>query len=375
MATSGSGHREFDRSMKNRMTASLPDHLIVEYILPILPVKSLIRFKTVCKFWLSIISSSEFQQSHFKFSSLRPRFVILNKDPCLEQQFKLQLLPCDKNDNVGDLARLDLDQNWVFTSLDIAGSCNGLLCLYLKVGKMYGNFCVWNPATHQCRKIENPEGEDLVSDCGFGYASSIDDYKILALFWRPENGYGDLYVFSLRTGEWKGIAEFCGFYAYALRLDNFRIFVINDTLYWPDKSLGDWRATKYILGVDLVDDKLKEIPWIDHFSQYKGGDFFVMKGCVSLYCEGDRGSDVWVLKQFGDENSWEKLFSVNLGGMSFLNFTEKGECLAKSPGQLKVIDPSQESPDDSQVAARFSGEIGSTDIYFESFISPFVNQL
>ncbi|XP_074312675.1 F-box/kelch-repeat protein At3g23880-like [Silene latifolia] len=377
MTTLVIGHDQFDRSMKNRMiqinthqnlTAVLPQHLIVEHILPRIPVKPLFRFKIVCKFWNSIISSYEFAQTHLKFSSLCPQFVVLNQDHRVNENyysfdFKLFLLPFDRNDCVGELVRLDFDQNWVFTVIDIVGSCNGLLCFYLEVESRYSSFIVWNPVTRQCREIKVPVGEDLCLDYGFGYVSLIDDYKIVAQFSQRKLGGGYLYVFSLRTGEWKSIDKF----------DDV-IIVINDTFNWLRKSMNDWQNPKCILGFDLVDDKLKEIPWISCFNQYKRGYFFGMKGCVSFYCEGDQGSDVWVLNQYGDKNSWKKLFSVNLGEMSFLNFTETGKCLVETSGKLGVIDSSQESPEESQVGACFSGQIAATGVYVESFISPFVNQ-
>ncbi|KAK9690416.1 hypothetical protein RND81_09G126400 [Saponaria officinalis] len=381
MTTLGSGHDEFDRSTKKRkieidlqktLIVNLPEHLIIEHILPRLPVKSLIRFKTVCKLWLSIISTSEFAQSHLKFSSLNPKFVILSEDHSLDEHYKLFLLNYDENNDTRELIRLNLDQNWVFTNLDVVGSCNGLLCLYLEEETKYGSFCVWNPVTNQCREIKNPNGEAFALDFGFGYASTVDDYKIVALFSPRKHGFGDLYVYSLKLGQWKRIDGLDGFYA-ALSLDDMTI-VINDTLYWPLKNLNDWQKAKCIVGFDLVDEKLKEIPWMNWFNQYKRADFFGMKGCLSLHCHGDQGSDVWVLKQYGDGNSWEKLFSVNLGGMSFLNFTETGKCLVKTSDRLKVIDPSQENPEESQVGVEFSGQIAGTGVYVESFISPFVTE-
>ncbi|KAL9238578.1 hypothetical protein vseg_012978 [Gypsophila vaccaria] len=380
MTTLGNWDDQFDRSTKKRkleidfnktLISILPEHLITDHILPRLPVKSLTRFKIVCKSWFSIISTSEFAENHLKFSSLNPQFVVLTDDHSIEEEhYKLFVLRYDELNDMTELVRLDMDRNWVFTNFDVVGSCNGLLCLYFEEESRYGSFSVWNPITRQCREIKNPDGEAFALDFGFGYASTVEDYKIVALFSPRKHGFGDLYVFSLRSGEWKRIDGLDGFYA-ALSLDDMTI-VINDTLYWPLKNMNDWQKAKCIVGFDLVDEKLKEIPWMSWFNQYKRADFFGMRGCLSLHCHGDQGSDVWVLREYGDGNSWEKLFSVNLGGMSFLNFTETGKCLVKSLDRLKVIDPSQENPEESQAGAQFSGRIAGTGVYVESFISPFV---
>ncbi|KAH9626652.1 hypothetical protein KSS87_004653 [Heliosperma pusillum] len=296
------------------------------------------------------------------------------EDHSLDEHYKLFLLPYEKNNNnndVGELVRLDLDNNnWVYTNLDIVGTCNGLFCLYLEEETKYGNFYVWNPVTRQCREIENPDGEAFALDYGFGYASSIDDYKIVALFSPRKHGFGDLYVFSLRTGKWKRIDGLDGFYA-ALSLDDGTV-VINDTLYWPLKNLKDWQKAKCIVGFNLIEEKLKEIPWMKWFSQYNRADFFGMKGCLSLHCYGEQGSDVWVLKQYGDWNSWEKMFSVNLGGMVLLDFADTGKCLVQTAAELKVIDPSRDPPEELQGGTHFSGRVTGSGVYVESFISPFV---
>jgi hypothetical protein len=46
----------------------LPSELIVEILLR-LPVKSLIRFKSICKPWFSLISQHNFANSHFQITA------------------------------------------------------------------------------------------------------------------------------------------------------------------------------------------------------------------------------------------------------------------------------------------------------------------
>ncbi|KAL6563412.1 hypothetical protein OROGR_002371 [Orobanche gracilis] len=53
---------------KCKRTIYLPQEMI-ENILPRLPVKSLLRFKSVCKRWRDTISDPEFPQTHLRLSN------------------------------------------------------------------------------------------------------------------------------------------------------------------------------------------------------------------------------------------------------------------------------------------------------------------
>lgn len=50
------------------VVAVLPNDIIVSHILPKLPVKSLVRFKCVCKSWRSLICNPSFSDQHLALS-------------------------------------------------------------------------------------------------------------------------------------------------------------------------------------------------------------------------------------------------------------------------------------------------------------------
>ncbi|KAL2921076.1 hypothetical protein RDABS01_012567 [Bienertia sinuspersici] len=371
--------------MKNKTVAIpvLPEHLIVEQILPRLPVKSLIRFKSVSRNWLSIICSDDFQKLHLKISSSCQTQAIIHKSFFAFPSF---LISFDKCNNVKECVELKDSYYPAFSlskycsghpySCNVVGSSNGLVCLYYD----YSCFILWNPATNQSQKVNVPYriSNTFLGGVGFGYVSSIDDYRIGFMLGDNEhhnNPKVRVYVFSWRAQKWITMATvddefYCG---------GENSVVVDDTLYFPPVALP-----LRIGALNLVSGQVKLFPW-DVF-QYRTFQVSRMKGCLSLcdtsYSNKDGYkyvSNVWMLKQPDKWDSWEKLFSVR-GDMYLHHFFETGKCLVSREEQLKLIDPYEIAPEQYEIGTTFcQGSrkgvefpvIRQTWSYVESFISPF----
>jgi hypothetical protein len=61
--------------MKMNPLQYLPHELIIQILLR-LPVKSLLRFKCVCKLWLTLISDAHFANSHFQITATHTRRIM-----------------------------------------------------------------------------------------------------------------------------------------------------------------------------------------------------------------------------------------------------------------------------------------------------------
>ncbi|KAL2944899.1 hypothetical protein RDABS01_033246 [Bienertia sinuspersici] len=142
----------------NSSWSCLPEDLILE-ILKRLPVKSLIRFKSVCKDWKSIINDPNFgksKQTHSKTSEyLSSSYIILRSD---NSMFTLNL----------DLNNLAGRKNRERKGYNILCSFNGVLCVHICDTE---NIFMWNPITDEARLIPSPSGMDLtrIRLIGFGY--------------------------------------------------------------------------------------------------------------------------------------------------------------------------------------------------------------
>ncbi|KAL2944900.1 hypothetical protein RDABS01_033247 [Bienertia sinuspersici] len=177
----------------------LPEDLILE-ILVRLPVKSLIRFKSVCKEWKPIITDPNFAKSQLNHSKtskcMSSSFVIIRSD---NSMFMLNL---DLN-NLASRKTEDIKGKFVPISprfnpslerqgYNILCSFKGILCVYVCDTE---NIFMWNPNTNESRLIPSPGG--TLRMIGFGYVSSTNDYKIVLVSWSTF-----IKVYSFRENKW-----------------------------------------------------------------------------------------------------------------------------------------------------------------------------
>ncbi|XP_074335868.1 F-box/kelch-repeat protein At3g23880-like [Apium graveolens] len=139
-----------------------------------LPVKSLLRCKSVSKYWLSLVSDPEFVKDYHKSYPIEnPNefdCVVANKN-------KVGLVIISRNE---EICILPPDHYEVF------GSIHGLICLGNDHSAFNNNdkkFWLWNPAIHQFKEFNFPPGirgshtsRDVV---GFGFDPVSNDYKVV----------------------------------------------------------------------------------------------------------------------------------------------------------------------------------------------------
>ncbi|XP_028793417.1 putative F-box protein At3g52320 [Neltuma alba] len=175
----------------------LPEEVIAN-ILKRLPMKSIIRFQCVCKYWRDLIKTPSFIQDHFRHSSLQNPSLFIGQSNG-DDPFRLYLLNCkmqlrefDKAPFVGPLVGVCL-----------VGSCNGLLCL-ADYNIRPPAPLLWNPATRETRQIPITFNDSRICwEFGFGFSPIINDYKIVRISLNP--CVCDVEVYSLSKGSWRNI--------------------------------------------------------------------------------------------------------------------------------------------------------------------------
>ncbi|XP_074283741.1 F-box/kelch-repeat protein At3g06240-like [Silene latifolia] len=335
--------------------AMLPTEILLDEILPKLPVKSLLRFKSVSKQFETLISSPNFILRHLRhsLSSATNRLLITS------EKGRLQSSDLDSPDNppvplpLPDFFRPSYE-------ISMIGFCNGLLLL-----GSGADFLLINPSTGFYSAIPGISGPVYYSRFGFGYDPVNDEYKIAAIdehhiavlnlsdkLWRiVDNSRADnvasvpdgrLYaaVYDNHLCHWLNWCELRNRH----RIVCFDLLIENWTRDIPlpnyndnDDNSGDNSDTSQNFA-DLLFDECRD----------KRNDvtaLHVLNGFLSVLTRNNDdnsadGYDVWVMKEYGIKESWIKLLGFSDTRCTPLAFgggsSSKVLCKTGSPGRNRL---------------------------------------
>ncbi|KAK9689380.1 hypothetical protein RND81_09G055900 [Saponaria officinalis] len=259
--------------MQQSEQRELPHELIIEMILTRLPIKSILRFKSVSKLWYSNLSSSLFASAHLNFHNPSPATESL----LIRNRNKFQIMSYENREI--DLVNIEFDFDVGGEKMDLVGTCNGLVCLGSSSGRLS---IVWNPITRDFRKYFDSEffGPQCLVYWGFGYVSAMVDYKIVRLCKNMSTDSLTVHVYSIRLNTWKIIDN--DVYDDTSHLRNpvlIRIsgVLVNETLYW--------RLPGTNFSFNLVSETLDTFSYlkVSNDDEYIDKLLFVVNGCLSMY--------------------------------------------------------------------------------------------
>lgn len=305
---------------------AFPIHVITTHILPKLPLKSLPRFKCVCKLFKSTISCHEFIKHYLRLSlpSDANRLVIFpGKDEFLLHSYNLD---SPEPPIINDLS-LPENFNGQIGYVSIIGSCNGLLCI-TKGCAFTRLFLLLNPFNGRFWEIPYArfQASNAVLNFEFGYVAASDDYKIVSFVDYVD--YNDVkmrgvLVYSLKSDSWKWV------YIVSRPQDELRscssvVLLGNNLLHLVFWGLT-WNS-KRISCFDIESERWREdvvMPaYYDGYNLFEYEDYLhelgVLDGCLCLTFGNHRESnlDVWVMKEYGNKDSWSRLFSISTWRLS-----------------------------------------------------------
>ncbi|KAI9117948.1 hypothetical protein K1719_011090 [Acacia pycnantha] len=312
------------------LSADLPDE-IMEEILTRLPVKSLIRFKSVAKSWCEQIANPSFIARQFEL------YDSVTENSRLRLIFRWHEKPCISL--ISDQEPIDVEVPFPekddVSFILVYGQCNGIFCLYAVYGDKARRFSLilWNPGTREVKVL--PASHDH-SIFGFGIDPVTKDYKVVRIggliFEGRENP--SVEVYNLGTDSWRTVdtvvpANELGFPNCRAYLNGFYHWIIVD---YNDRGILFFDFSKELFG------RIQLPPEIDHVLDSIVDVIDEKLACVVapynfFYC----GFEIWVMNEYGVESSWSKKFFVAPLCLQYgilLGFWGDDEILVDVKGQL-----------------------------------------
>lgn len=386
--------------MTGGQVSHLPEEIIF-IILSLLPVKCLLRFRSVCKLWLMITSDPKFVKTHLQLaiSNETKKHIVFNKTPtCPPYRPNITTIDYETHDRL----LLNLPFASSCEKAEILGSCNGLLL----VGVGEKSHFLWNPSTSS-KYLEISSRThflDFERLYGLCYDSSTDAYKMVrvvrgtSLWNHPDQFYDVTHAnfYNCKTKSWKKIEPF----PYKLFTSaqgvlvngNPHYVVIRETYTGSSRNNinGSTRNVDYVvIYFDVVEDKFKEVAkpeWLDKDSSFDLGNFGGMLCLVQheifnplglslnieLQYEVWNISKVWVMRDYGVRDSWTRLFTIRTKSRKLvpLCFRNNGEImLEKDKKELATYSFADETS--REVFSYIDNQVGfSSAAYLESLVSP-----
>jgi F-box interacting protein len=208
----------------------------------------------------------------------------------------------------------------------LVGSVNGLVCLH---DTYWHHVLIWNPATGETKVLPGNRLDYIPMDycfgstnVGFGFDAKTNDYKVIIVattihevhhpyLQLPLTSWCQGEVYSLNSNSWRRIDRIC---ADIHTDENCRTYT-NGMFSWYgscDKGYCLW-------SFDISNEVFLTTPLPDasDFEEKCGRASFVLNELVALaiyYVDTVLGSetcfDIWLLHEFGVEESWTKLITI-----------------------------------------------------------------
>ncbi|XP_013638823.1 PREDICTED: F-box/LRR-repeat protein At2g43260-like isoform X1 [Brassica oleracea var. oleracea] len=283
---------------------------LLEEIFLVLPLKSILRFKTVSKQWRSILESEMFVR--------RRRRMNVQKEPKLLAAYKCR---CGDQPSLLPESRFEGDEEIVCLHCGDARpsmSCDGLVCI-----PEPESIIVLNPSTGQLRRF--PPGPDPLSSrfrngseeffqgnwvMGFGTDIVTGSYKVVKMCVEPIEEECDL--LSVESGEWR-----------KLRLPPYvhhvgrKSVCVNGSIYWMFSGRRLQIGIGYkILALDLHKLEFHNVSvpsatWVTRSTEIVnlGERLAIAKSTILP----EWTLEIWTMN--ANEEIWSKTFSINLGDL------------------------------------------------------------
>ena len=232
--------------LKMNISVSVGDDLVFN-ILTFFPVKSLLRFRCVCKRWRCMISDPSFVEAHQSRSATT---LLVSSFDDRRHDKKRTLYTINPSINEGELRCLSEFSNWSFSR-----SVNGLVCIYEQYPAKSHRVRLFNPSTREYVNLPPPifSGRDSSKQVyNLGFDPSTKTYKILRS-WIGNWSDCKYEIFTLGSDSlWRIVKDNPN-----IVLDTKGV-CLNGTIYWT-KDIGFQNST-IIMAFNVGEEKFRSVP-------------------------------------------------------------------------------------------------------------------
>jgi F-box interacting protein len=310
-------------------------------ILSRLPARELLKCKCVCKSWFNLITDPHFISNYYVtynnliYSQNQEEHLLVIRRPFISGvKTYISLLSWSLNDpkNHVSSSLLNFPDEYISDYkywTEFMGPCNGIYFLQGNPNIMM------NPSLRQFKALPESHLTDLnveysLTDfAGFGFDSKSNDYKVVVLkdLWlkktdERQKGYWNVELYSLNSNSWRKLDIDKHPLGIEISGSSSRVYTyVNNCCHWwgfVDDSSS--RIEDIVLAFNMVDESFRKIkvPKIG-YSCFSGECFktlapFHEYDTIGVIVYPLRGNakffDVWVMKDYYDEMSWIKQYSV-----------------------------------------------------------------
>ncbi|XP_058741972.1 F-box/kelch-repeat protein At3g23880-like [Vicia villosa] len=331
----------------------LPDDLITK-IFSFLPVKSLLRFRCLSKYWKTLISRPDFVKLHLQRSGTRnPLFILITHRVKHVPEDSLYGSDEECEHSVVPYPIRSLLDNPSFTLFDdpyyhvrdkgcsdIVGSCNGLILLagcFLDSwnGNQDDNYWlrVWNPATRttsQTFGYFNDFSNSPSQEFGFAFGcdNSTGIYKVVTSRVCSYEGTTEVRVLNLGSDVWRNIESFpviplhlefggLSIYGSVYLCGTLNWMAINhmDSYFWYSRDHKDITVEQFVIvSLNFGTETYNLYPMPHGFDEVPPREPMVglLGGCLCFsYSYKETDFVIWKMKKFGVEDSWFQFLKIS----------------------------------------------------------------
>ncbi|CAN0891802.1 F-box/kelch-repeat protein At3g23880 [Linum grandiflorum] len=331
---------------KRKRDYFLPQDLVADILprlLPRLSTAAAVRFRCVCKSWDRLLSDGKFIYRHLLFSDNGDNnndydgevmitktldkwacgsdiyYSLLSHDKLLPKKtpYENRKGLCYKRVPSTDYSSR---YNFVWSSLEIVGCCNGLFCIAHRLPKTPTSLILWNPSNSETLTLPDAMSNlGLNSECyGFGFDSRTKDYEVVRILFN-RLGYTTTEVYSLMNKSWRIVNANAKAKAKA-NFDARGLYFAGTTsggkFYWY-KALYNYiacldiredRFSHQIFPTSLTEEVVPELGEL-HLATTSKED-----SLVALFQREKDKFEIWGLLRYQSMESWTKLFHCDIGG-------------------------------------------------------------